>query len=191
MPDDAVHLGAAHLRAWRASDADALRAARARTPDLATQLGRADLVTRADAAEFIATHLVGDGERTRNWAIVDGEVAVGNVGLSAIERRHDTAWAYYWLATPARGRGLATRALAAIAAHAFTDGLFRLELGHRVNNPASCRVATRAGFLVEGIERQKLRYGDTRYDVELHARLASDPAPAILPLPMPATRMDE
>lgn len=179
MPDDAVH-----LRAWRSSDADALLAAFTMTPDLDTQLGGAELTSHAHAAEFIATNLISDGERSRNWAIVHGDVVVGNIGLSSIERRHDTAWAYYWLATSARGRGLATRALAAVAAHAFADGLFRLELGHRVNNPASCRVATRAGFNSEGIERQKLRYGDARHDVELHARLASDPAPAILPLPM-------
>lgn len=55
-------------------------------------------------------------------------------------------------------------------------GRCELELGHRTNNPASCVVARRARFLVEGLERQKLRYGDERFDVELHARLATDPA---------------
>ncbi|RIJ14589.1 N-acetyltransferase, partial [Clavibacter nebraskensis] len=77
----------------------------------------------------------------------------------------------------------ATRALAGAAAWGFADGLFRLELGHRVNNPASCRVATRSGFAAEGIERAKLRYGDERFDVETHARLATDPATAVVPLP--------
>ncbi|WP_314138033.1 hypothetical protein [uncultured Plantibacter sp.] len=46
-----------------------------------------------------------------------------------------------------------------------------------MNNPASCGVAIRAGFLPEGIERQKLAYGADRFDVELHARLATDPVP--------------
>jgi hypothetical protein len=36
-----------------------------------------------------------------------------------------------------------------------------------------------AGFPAEGIERAKLRYGDRRYDVETHARLRDDPAPAL------------
>jgi ribosomal-protein-alanine N-acetyltransferase len=54
-------------------------------------------------------------------------------------------------------------------------GLYRLELGHRVDNPASCSVAAYAGFAVEGRERGKLHYGDTRYDVEPRARLADDP----------------
>jgi hypothetical protein len=30
---------------------------------------------------------------------------------------------------------------------------------------------------VEGVERAKLRYGDQRYDAEIHARLATDPKP--------------
>jgi ribosomal-protein-alanine N-acetyltransferase len=82
-----------------------------------------------------------------------------------------------------RGEGLATRALAALAKRAYRElGLFRLELGHRVNNPASCAVARGAGFAVEGVERAKLRYGDRRFDVETHARLATDPSPAAPPL---------
>jgi RimJ/RimL family protein N-acetyltransferase len=74
---------------------------------------------------------------------------------------------------------VATAAVRAVAGWAFQDvGLFRLELGHRTNNPASCRVAVGAGFVVEGLERGKLRYDGVRYDVELHARLATDPPPA-------------
>ena len=60
---------------------------------------------------------------------VDG-VAVGHVGLSHIEHRHDTAWASYWVAETFRGRGLATRGLIALADHAFRDlGLFRARAG--------------------------------------------------------------
>ncbi|WP_214466551.1 GNAT family N-acetyltransferase [Microbacterium flavescens] len=177
MPD----LPSIHLRLWRASDAPALREASESTPDLDTQLGGADLSTIAGALEFIKTRLR-PREGARHWAIVHAGRAVGNVGLSAIERRHGTAWVSYWLADSARGNGLATAAVVAASAHAFADGIFRLELGHRVNNPASCRVATRAGFSVEGIERQKLRYGDQRFDVELHARLATDPSPDVTPL---------
>lgn len=87
---------------------------------------------------------------------------------------------YYWVAAQHQRRGLATRGLATVAHWAFEQlDLFRLELGHRVNNPASCAVATKAGFAFEGIERAKLRYGNERFDVELHARLASDPVPSV------------
>lgn len=165
------------LRPWVSGDACALSEACQSTSDLATQLGGADLSTRAAAEAFIDQSLRFD-ERVKNWAVVEDGVAIGNIGASAIEFRHETAWMYYWLAAEARGKGYATAALIAVAEWAFENGLYRLELGHRVNNPASCRVATLAGFLAEGVEREKLRYGSVRYDVETHARLATDPAPA-------------
>jgi RimJ/RimL family protein N-acetyltransferase len=166
----------AHLRPWRTTDAAALRAA-ATDPEVSRQLGGAVFADDPAAEAFITTTLR-FGPGARHWAVVLDGTAVGSVAVSAIERRHDTGWVSYWLAPEVRGRGLATAALVAAAADAFALGLHRLELGHRTNNPASCAVATRAGFAPEGIEREKLRYGDRRYDVETHARLASDPEPA-------------
>lgn len=164
------------LRPWSTDDAAALLAARWSSTDLNTQFAGTDFSNEAQAAEYIDMFLP-FGDRVKNWAVIEDGVAVGNVGVSAIEMRHETAWASYWLARGVRGRGYASRALQSVAAWAFDAGLFRLELGHRVNNPASCRVATAAGFVAEGIERQKLRYGTERFDVETHARLASDPKP--------------
>ncbi|GAA1160421.1 GNAT family N-acetyltransferase [Nesterenkonia sandarakina] len=169
------------LRPWREDDAAALHEAYRHSPDLNLQLGGADLATVDLARGHISEHLLCT-ESSRNWAVVADGSAVGNVGLAAIERRHGTAWVHYWLAAEARGYGHASRALAAVADDAFKDGLFRLELGHRVNNPASCAVALRAGFLREGLERQKLRYGPARYDVETHARLRTDPPPDLRPV---------
>lgn len=162
------------LRPWRRSDAEALRDACRSAPDLHPQFGELPPDSLIKAQDFIEHALIFE-DHTRNWAVVADGTAVGNVGISAIEWRHETAWAHYWLAPTARGQGWATRGLATAATWAFEEGLFRLELGHRVTNPASCQVATRAGFRPEGIERQKLRYGDERFDVELHARLATDP----------------
>ncbi|EYT57056.1 GCN5 family acetyltransferase [Curtobacterium flaccumfaciens UCD-AKU] len=164
------------LRPWSLDDAAALLVASRSDPDLATQFPEVGL----DDEEHARAHVTGAlrfDDHARNWAIVEDGVAVGNVGLSAIEFRHGTAWAHYWVAADARGRGLAARALTSVSSWAFDAGLFRLELGHRTNNPASCRVAAAAGFSAEGIERQKLRYGSERFDVETHARLAIDPVP--------------
>lgn len=164
------------LRPWSLDDAAALLLASRSDPDLATQFPEVGL----DDEEHARAHITGAlrfDDHARNWAIVEDGVAIGNVGLSAIEFRHGTAWAHYWVAADARGRGLAARALTSVSSWAFDAGLFRLELGHRTNNPASCRVAAAAGFSAEGIERQKLRYGSERFDVETHARLAIDPVP--------------
>jgi len=174
---------AAHLRPWAPADAPGLRAASA-DPELARQLGGAPFDDVAAAAVFIATRYRHD-EHARTWAVVDDRGAVvGSVSATAVEYGHGTAWISYWLVPSARGRGLATRALVAAAEDAFALGLHRLELGHRTNNPGSCGVARRAGFAAEGIEREKLRYGDERFDVETHARLATDPAPDVRPLPI-------
>jgi len=173
------------LRPWRASDSAALHAALAESPDLATQFGEAAVRDVAEAEDVIAHMLGANSPAWRNITISDSGIAVGNLGISNIEYRHGTAWVSYWLRRSARGRGLATRGLATVAAWAFEEfGLFRLELGHRLNNPASCRVASVAGFTAEGIERAKLRYGTQRFDVETHARLATDPAPVIELIPL-------
>jgi len=175
---------AAMLRPWRLDDAAGLRTAFLGSGDLAAQFGAIELSTIVRCQSFIADNLAPATVSRQNFAIsVDG-VAVGNVGIGSMEHRHGTGWVYYWVSAEARGRGLATLALVSIADWAFTEqGLHRLELGHRTNNPASCRVAAKAGFVFEGIERQKLKYGTERFDVETHARLRTDAPPPLRPLP--------
>ena len=175
---------AALLRPWRRGDAAGLQAAFTLSGDLTAQLGSIELSTIARCETFITDNLATATVSRRNFAIsVDG-VAVGNVGIGSMEHRHGTGWVYYWVSAAARGQGLATRALASIADWAFTEqGLYRLELGHRTDNSASCRVATRAGFAAEGVERQKLKYGTDRFDVETHARLRTDAPPPFHPMP--------
>ena len=108
------------------------------------------------------------------FALVERDLVVGQVCVG-VDRSNDQGWISYWTVPSARGRGVAGRGCTALAQWCFQDaGLFRLELGHRVNNPASRRVALAAGFRVEGVQREKLRYGVLRFDVELHARLVTD-----------------
>ena len=173
------------LRPWTVDDAPALMAARTGDADLDKQFGGSGPVSLAEHAAFIVAEMCVDPSSQVSLAIdVDGR-AVGNVGVGAIEMRHNTGWMHYWTAAEARGAGLASRACASLARYAFDHlGVHRLELGHRVNNPASCRVAHRAGFAAEGLERHKLRYGAERFDVETHARLATDPEPDLELLPI-------
>lgn len=103
------------------------------------------------------------------------------------DTHHSTAWMSYWLAPVARGQGLASRALDTLSRSRFADGFHRLELGARANNPASIGVAERAGYLREGVERERLRYLDEqgraeRFDVVRFARLATDPQRGLAPL---------
>lgn len=61
----------------------------------------------------------------------------------------------YFLHSSARGRGLATRAVRLICRWGFDElGLCRIELRAHPENVASHRVAERAGFTLEGVERR-------------------------------------
>jgi RimJ/RimL family protein N-acetyltransferase len=102
---------------------------------------------------------------------------LANVSVHEIDADHATASIGYRVAPWARGRGVATAALVAVTEWAFTTlGLARIQLFHHVANPASCRVATKAHFLLEGTLREASVGPDgTREDEHLHARLASDP----------------
>jgi len=116
------------------------------------------------------------------WSIVEkasGEF-VGSVSIHSINPQQRDAEIGYRIAPAARGKRFAGEAVDAATRWAFGEfGLVRVELVHAVANPASCAVARRAGFILEGQLRQSFVYGDgRRYDEHLHARLATDPAPA-------------
>lgn len=168
------------LRRWQTGDAAVVMEAFADS-DLAWQAGER-IRTSDDAGRWIAgwTHKqVGGVAYALAVLDPDGHV-VGNVVLDTIDRDHGTARVTYWTVPVARGEGAATHGVRALARWAFGSfDLFRLELSHRADNEASCRVADRAGFVVEGLQRAKLRHGDTRYDVEMHARLRTDPLPGL------------
>ncbi|MGN9845692.1 GNAT family N-acetyltransferase [Nonomuraea sp. H19] len=161
------------LREWREEDAPVVLNAFQAT-DLRQQAAF-PVVTLQDAIGWIASWRgVGHAFAVTIDDPAGGERVVGNVAVARIDG-HDNGWVSYWVVPEARGRGIAVAATEKLARWAFDErGLFRLELGHRTNNPASCRVAAKAGFRPEGIERGKLRYDGVRYDVERHARLATD-----------------
>ncbi|WP_370123989.1 GNAT family N-acetyltransferase [Streptacidiphilus sp. MAP12-33] len=115
------------------------------------------------------------------WCVLDAAEGrlLGAISLFEIDTQHSAAEIGYRVAPWARGRGVGTAALRAVADWAFGElGLTRLQLLHALGNPASCRVATKAGFVLEGTLRSSYRYGDGElHDEHLHARLASDRLP--------------
>ena len=104
---------------------------------------------------------------------------LGMVSLHKIDLEHSMGELGYRVAPWGRGRGVATVAVRAVTDWAFGAlGLARMQLIHGVENPASCRVAEKAGFLLEGTMRSSYRYGDGKlHDEHMHARLATDPMP--------------
>jgi [ribosomal protein S5]-alanine N-acetyltransferase len=102
------------------------------------------------------------------------EQAAGRVTIYP-DLRDGWAEVSYWVLPAARRQGLAVSAVEAVTRWAFDDlGLHRLVLEHSVHNEASCRVAGRTDFELEGTLRRSLLHADGWHDVHLHARLAPD-----------------
>lgn len=174
------------LDAARATDLDAVEAAFLDPGVAMWNPGprRSGLSVRDRAKLWIADRATWTDEHA-SWVVRDLDGAlIGQVSLHQIDPHNAAAEVGYWLTPAGRGRGVATASLSAAARYAFDVlELVRVELFHAVENEASCRVATRAGFLLEGTARQSFVYGDgLRHDEHLHARLATDPDPLLEPL---------
>jgi RimJ/RimL family protein N-acetyltransferase len=108
---------------------------------------------------------------------------LGQIGVNEIDPVMRCGRVGYWVLPDARGRRVATRALALVARWALTElELHRLELGHALGHGVSCRVAERCGFRYEGVLRGamfEVGRQDAFRDVHLHARLATDPEPVV------------
>ncbi|MCX4538359.1 GNAT family N-acetyltransferase (plasmid) [Streptomyces sp. NBC_00841] len=161
------------LRPWLSSDAGAV----ARVfQDRAIQfwhLRKAD--SEDEAQEWIEQWRSGwESESACHWAVVDidGDRVLGRVSLQSIILVGGQAEISYWTTPESRGKGVCSRAVARVASWALEEaGFNRLELGHSTANVASCRIAEKTGFALEGVRRQALLHADGWHDMHLHARV--------------------
>jgi RimJ/RimL family protein N-acetyltransferase len=168
------------LRPSTASDAGPIREIYSE-PDIRHWMGwDAEIPDEAEARANIER--AARAWREGSWAvfrIVDAasDEVVGGVNLRFGDYR--IAEVSYFVRASARGRGLATRAVRLVARWAFDDlEIERLELRVHPNNRASRRVAERAGFRYEGVERSSRPWPDgTRFDSLLFSRLPGDHDP--------------
>jgi RimJ/RimL family protein N-acetyltransferase len=114
---------------------------------------------------------------------------VGAFGLKRLDWRGRTGEIGYWVAPWARGEGLATEAVRAIARWFLVDSCFeRLELRAAPGNLASQRVAEKAGFTREGVARNAGFIHDGRVDLVVFGLTRSDfSVPARHARPHPAS----
>jgi RimJ/RimL family protein N-acetyltransferase len=99
---------------------------------------------------------------------------LGGAALHHFDPLRDAVELGYWLFVDARGRGVATRTVRALADDAFAQGIVRVEAHVRVGNGPSERVLERLGFEREGVRRRFLRHDGVRVDATLYALLAGD-----------------
>jgi RimJ/RimL family protein N-acetyltransferase len=173
------------LRPWTAADAASVIAAYA-DPDIRFWHARS-VDSEAEARALIERWRSAWGaESGANWAVVStadgesgsgsgsgsGDAVLGRISLRAIDTEQGRAECLYWIRPEARGGGVATRALSGLATWAFDEaGFHRLFLVHSTVNDASCRVATKAGFAPEGVERSSVLHPDGWHDMHVHSRI--------------------
>ncbi|WP_344489277.1 GNAT family protein [Glycomyces endophyticus] len=111
----------------------------------------------------------------RIWGIwLDGTL-VGGVLFRTMDFRMQTAEAGCWLEPAATGRGLVTRAVAAIVDWAVEErGIHRVDWWAAVSNTASLAVAQRLGMTREGVLREVYLHRGERYDMEVWSVLAPE-----------------
>jgi RimJ/RimL family protein N-acetyltransferase len=173
------------LRPWRPDDVEAVTAA-CQDPALQRWTRVPVPYARTDAEAFVgevsaAMHRDGGA----SFAVVThDDDLVGSMGL--FPPRDGVGEVGYWTVAGMRGQGYTAEAVRVLGAWAFDElGLRRLELEVDPRNTASQRVGERAGFVVEGVLRQRSLHRGVPVDDVVLGLLASDPRP---PSPVPTGR---
>lgn len=118
-----------------------------------------------------------ENESGAAWAICDEDgLVAGRAAISRLNLFEGDGELGYWTLPRARGQGAASQAVAAVRGWAFDSvGLKRLQLSHSTLNDASCRIAAKTGFSLEGTKRSALRHEDGWHDMHLHAAVNRTP----------------
>ncbi len=177
LPSEPLIDGDTTLRQWRVDDADALVAlcqdpalvrwvritAGYELPDACAYLDSRELAARAGVAAHLAIVATADDR------------LLGSISLMRYSWPDRRAEIGYWLGAAARGHGHATRAVTTLVAWGFRAlALERIELLAAAGNPASLRVAHRAGFTREAVLRSYLQRAGETHDMICHGRLSTD-----------------
>jgi RimJ/RimL family protein N-acetyltransferase len=150
-----LDLDALKVRSWRRDDLKSL-VLHANNPKIAANLRDQfpHPYTRRDAIDFL--DYAQSQEPECSFAIEYSGEAVGGVGfLIGRDIAHISAEMGYWLSEELWGRGIVTRAVAAMSEWAFDNykltRVFAMAFAH---NAASIRVLEKAGFEREGMMRR-------------------------------------
>jgi RimJ/RimL family protein N-acetyltransferase len=164
------------LRAWREDDVAAI-VAMSRDADTVRHTSVAEGFGEEDARIWLALQpgrlRAGDGVA---FAITEppDDRPLGAIGVRVLHGR-GIAEVGYHIDAAARGRGLATAGLGLISRWAFeTLPIARLQLTTHEDNPASQRVAEKAGYTREALLRAWAAQRGTRVDLVMWSLLPGD-----------------
>ena len=174
FPAAGLGIGGLHVRELAVDDAPALAPA-LRDPAVGPEAGLPPLDEQELAAWIrqAAPQLRASGF-ILPLAVHDAGEPVGGAMLTRHDPIRGQVELGYWLLRAAWGRGIATRVVRALAEHAFSTGLARVEATVRPANEASVRVLERAGFTREGVKRSGVPYAGGRADAYLYSLLEGE-----------------
>ena len=172
MHDDVVT-----LRLFELSDATPLSIA-CRDPEISRWTFMPEELTVPQAKEWIErSHDALARAHSLRLAIIDRDDAtfLGQIGVGRLNWEQQVGEIFYWLAAPARGRGLAARSARLLSEWSFRAlNLARLEIIVDPQNDASQQVALAAGFTREGVLRSYQRFKQGRMDAVMFSKLPTD-----------------
>jgi RimJ/RimL family protein N-acetyltransferase len=176
LPDPPLAGGGLALRPFEAGDVAAVTAA-CQDPEIPRWTHVPSPYREQDALQFFSYAAAArEAGRELHMAIVsaDDDRLLGTIGLEAgVEPA--IAEIGYWVAPEARGRGVATRAVALFSGWAIRElGIERVELLAHPENEASQLVARAAGFTREGLLRRYRRRKGRREDLLMFSLLADE-----------------
>jgi RimJ/RimL family protein N-acetyltransferase len=140
------------LRPKRPADVEAITAA-CQDPEIPRWTLVPSPYSVEDARAFLKTSAEEEaaGKSVNLLAVDATDRLLGSFSLMELDREPGYGEIGYWVAAEARGRGIATRAVRLLADWAREDlGLTRIEVLPHKDNPASRRVAEKAGFTDTG-----------------------------------------
>jgi RimJ/RimL family protein N-acetyltransferase len=180
-PDPPLTDGVVTLRPWTEAEVPALVAA-CQDEEMSRWL---DMLphpyTESDGRAYVTAAARGwrGEEEETSFAIRDAATGepLGSIGVRWKDAGQSVAEIGYWVRADTRGRGLATRATRLVAGWVLGElGYERLELRADPLNHASCRVAERSGFTLDGTLRS-IRYNARqrrRIDLRLYSLLRAE-----------------
>jgi RimJ/RimL family protein N-acetyltransferase len=163
LEDEAIR-----LRPFMEADVPAIVAA-CQDPEIPRWTAVPSPYTEADALAWL------ESDEEESFAVVDPtcDELLGAIGVRFLGG--GVAEVGYWVKRDARGRGLATRALALVSRWALLEReVGRFQLRAEPGNVASQRVAEKAGFVREGVMRAALEIKGTRRDAIMYSLLPED-----------------
>ncbi len=177
LPGEPLVDGDTALRPWRDTDLPELVQA-CRDPEIVRWTSVPPDYTEADARNYLRQRYdAAFAGLTAPFAVVHAteDQLLGSISLLRFAWAHARGEVGYWLAAWGRGRGHSTRAVRLICEWGFDAlRLERIDLMAATDNPASQRVAERAGFTREAVLRSYMPGDPERQDMVMFGLLRGE-----------------